>query len=664
MNFKITDSWLREYLTTEATPEDIQREVSKGGPSVERLEKVHEEWVYEIETTSNRVDAASVIGFARECAAILPLRGYPAALHIPQVSKNSSGTGTAKTTITITDPSLCSTYSCLEVSIQKGSKALESITKRLEACGIHSVSPLVDISNYVLIEYGMPSHIFDSDRIGEGHLSMRESKNGEKIHTLDGNLLAIPEGSIVMEDGKGALADLCGIMGGASSCVTNETKTILLFVPIYDKHRIRRTSMNTGIRTEAVGYFEKDLDPDATTSVALHIKELIEKVTDISNVSQVHHHRDSREEPPLLHASYEYCNDHIGTTIEPDLMHSYLLSLGFTIPQATTDGMSVHVPSHRRADVTAPIDIVEEIARLYGYDRIESKIEGRIVDQPKEVKGQLDLIEALRNHLAARGWHEQYNYSMISQKDITLCRLSVEDHISITNALSQEITHLRTSLVPSLVRNVLINKGKVSTHRYFEIARTYQKREQAIPEEIMRIGFISSEDMDVFLGELRLVLESIIGQQATFSNHLPHQPAYLLPGVKGSIQGYEDGTSLIGQLHPMIVKDTGTKQLSVAEIAIDELYRHLQTDTYLTPSPYARIYFDHTYTTSPQLPYERIEKESREISRHLLSAEVKSVYQNKVTVRFTFGYIDKNMTEKEAQEEFEKIKIGLFTPEK
>jgi len=254
MNIKITHNWLLEYLDTDATPLEIQKYLSLCGPSVESVEKTEDgDYVYEIEITSNRIDSASVFGVALECQAILPMFGKRAKLILNPLEKyrfeKIETRHASSLQVTIKNPSLCSRFSAVVLDNVKAIPSPDFIQKRLRAIGIKVINNVVDISNYLMVTFGQPTHVFDFDKIGKHTMIMRESKKGESIVTLDEKKVELPGGDIVIEDGNGELIDLCGIMGGLNSSFTDKTKRVLLFVQTYNKQLIRRTSMLTGQRT-------------------------------------------------------------------------------------------------------------------------------------------------------------------------------------------------------------------------------------------------------------------------------------------------------------------------------------------------------------------------------------------------------------------------------
>src|SRR3989338_3980166 len=355
MNIKITHNWLREYLDTDATPLEIQKYLSLCGPSVESVEKTEDgDYVYEIEIKSNRIDSASVFGVALECQAILPMFGKRAKLILNPLEKyrflNVETRHASSLQVTIKNPSLCSRFSAVVLDNVKAIPSPDFIQKRLRAIGIKVINNVVDISNYLMVTFGQPTHVFDFDKIGKHTMIMRESKKGESIITLDGEKVELPGGDIVIEDGNGELIDLCGIMGGLNSSFTDKTKRVLLFVQTYNKQFIRRTSMLTGQRTIAATYFEKGLDEErveATLSYGVGLLKSCAKVTVASKITDI---QSKKYTPRTISFTLSEINYKIGVEIEPKQIHHILTSLGFGV-QEKDSKYSVTVPSFRHYDV-------------------------------------------------------------------------------------------------------------------------------------------------------------------------------------------------------------------------------------------------------------------------------------------------------------------------
>src|SRR3989344_99122 len=261
MQILIPDSWLREYLSTDAKPKEVQKALSLCGPSVERLHQTGNDFVYDIEVTTNRVDMMSVYGIARDAAAILPRFNHPAKLlSDPFTAKLSFKTASSVDYLKLkADPALCPRSTAILIRNVHIGPSPDWVIKKLEAVGMRGLNNVIDISNLLMHELGQPIHTFDYDKITDHTMVLRESRVGGSLTTLDGKTHKLPGKDIVIEDGSKKLIDLCGVMGGLNSAVDDHTKNVLLFVQTYEPTHIRKTSMSLAHRTTAAVLFEKGL---------------------------------------------------------------------------------------------------------------------------------------------------------------------------------------------------------------------------------------------------------------------------------------------------------------------------------------------------------------------------------------------------------------------
>lgn len=477
MNILIPDNWLRDYLKTKATPEQIKEYLSLCGPSVERINRNGKDVVYDIEITGNRPDAMSVSGIAREAAAILPRFGIPAALiDDPYRYKKPSYTGDKKLIIK-TDPDLNPRWTSVVLT---GVRVLPSpawMQKRLIATGIRPVNNVVDITNYLMRAYGQPAHAFDWNEIKNGIMTLRASRKGEKIVTLDGKTRVLPGGDIVIEDGAGRLIDLCGIMGGYNSSIKQTTSTVVLFLQTYDPVRIRKTTMSLAHRTEAATLFEKGLDSELVLPALIRGVELLTEHAGARVASRLYDIYPKPFKSYTVACPKEKLYAYLGVRLSDTDIKKMLEPLGFR----TQTNLNVIVPSWRR-DVTIDVDIIEEVARIYGYHNIASKLPDAappvVIPDP-----ELNWEQEIKTRLRDWGYTETYTYSMISADLMHAFGLETSKAYKILNPLSEEWLYMRPSLLPSMLLTVSENLHFRDNFRLFELAMTYQWRQHDLPVE-------------------------------------------------------------------------------------------------------------------------------------------------------------------------------------
>lgn len=481
MNILVPDIWLRKYLTTKATPLQLKEYLSLCGPSIERIYGTGKETVYDIEITGNRPDAMSVMGVAREAATILPRFGIPAVLTgDPYKEKIKFPTVKKPLPLTLkTDAALNPRWSSIIFDSVTVGESPAWLRHELELAGLRSLNTVVDITNYLMRAYGQPAHVFDYDLIESHQMTLRASKKGEKLITLDGKSHTLPGGDIVIEDGSGKLIDLCGIMGGENSSVNSNTKRVMLFLQTYDPSQIRKTSMALGHRTEAAGLFEKGLDTELVAPVLMQGISLMTSLTGgnvASNVTDLYPAPFTGEQVTV---SRKKINAYIGIIPDKEIKE-ILVSLGFAVT-LRADSISVQVPSWRR-DVAIDVDIIEEIARVHGYHTIPSKLPDHAppVTMPDP---QLALEEQIKIRLRDWGYMETYTYSMISEEQMDQFSLDKTKAYKIANPLSSEWVYMRPSLWPSLLATVKTNMERVKNAKFFELSMSYLWRQGNLPAE-------------------------------------------------------------------------------------------------------------------------------------------------------------------------------------
>jgi len=457
MNISIPHSWLKEFLTTDASPQKIAECLSFCGPSVEKLTKASDDWIYEIEVTTNRIDLMSVLGLAREAAAILPQFGYKAKLKtsstLLEVDQNRSFPLKVKV-----DHQLCPRFTAVVISNVTIKLSPLKIKDRLEKSGIRAINNVVDISNYLMRAYGQPVHTFDFDKI-KSAIILRLSRKGESLTTLDSKTFTLPGGDIVIEDAGKRLIDLCGIMGGLNSAVDNQTKNVLLFVQTYSPTHIRRTSMILGQRSEAAQIFEKQPDPEQVMPVLLAGIQLFKEWAGGAQSSKIINLYPHPYKPKTVSAPLQLIKERLGVEISQPEVDKILKSLGFINGQ---------VPSWRAKDINIPEDIVEEVARIYGYHKLPSQLMATPIPT-NYPETDFYLEQQIKQWLAGWGLTEIYTNSLVSE--------NIPGQLKIKNALSADWQYLRNSLVPSHTQNFPA----------FEIANIYLPRAGKLPEERLQL---------------------------------------------------------------------------------------------------------------------------------------------------------------------------------
>lgn len=485
MDIKILDSWLREHVETNAKPLDIAKAMSLTSASIEKVEPYGKDWVYAAEITTNRVDMASVRGIAREAATVLPHFGFAAKLlplKLPTIKKETKEN--LPLTINV-DKKLVNRVCGIILAVDLHNSP-DFVKERLESAGIRSLNNLVDVTNYVMLEIGHPAHVFDYDRLKNHLLNIRESQKGETLITLDRKQHTLPGGDIVADNGEGEIIDLLGIMGTENSVVTSATKRILFFFDNNDPWRIRKTSMGLAIRTNAAALDEKGVDPELAMDALLRGVTLYKEWANAKILSDIIDIYPNKPKEHTITVQNEKIQKIIGVAIPISQSEKILKSLGFGI-KINSSSLTATVPTWREQDVTIEEDVVEEVARIYGYHNIPTALPPFTQAVPyHQNKNPFYLEQRLKELLKDIGFTEVYTYSMVSED---LFEGPLNTAITLKNPLDAQHMYLRKTLTPSLLEVTRENKSYDAVH-IFEIANTYHKKKKDLPDEIRKLALV------------------------------------------------------------------------------------------------------------------------------------------------------------------------------
>lgn len=657
MNILIPDSWLREYLETKATSKQIKEYLSLCGPSVERIHEDGGEAVYDIEITSNRPDAISVIGVAREAAAILPRFGIAAKLvNDPYVEKGKrqkvKGKSTKKLTIK-TDPILNPRWTSVVFENVTVKTSPDWLKKKLEATGIRSINNIIDITNYLMRAYGQPAHAFDFDAISDkpNHATMilRASKKGERLVTLDGKSHTLPGDDIVIEDGKGRLIDLCGVMGAQNSAITETTKTVILFLQTYDPIYIRRTMMNLAHRTEAGGLFEKGTDPELVFPAFAKGVELITELSESRIVSKLYDIYPKPYKPYTFSCTRTKTDAYIGKHLTDGEIKEILNPLGFKT-KVTKDIISVTVQSFRR-DVSIDVDIIEELARIYGYHTITSKLPTTAppVVVPDPI---LAWEEEIKVRLRDWGFTETYTYSMISEELMDIFWLDKTKAYKISNPLTQEWVYMRPSLWPSLLMALKQNLNHKDNLQIFELSMDYYYRPNNLPDErpTLIIAWVGHKFLEA--KGLAEVIFTLLG--------IDHQKDQAKPKPMdwyGIINLQLGKYGSVGEVNTDLLTKLGIHEpVTILELEFDLLVQHAHPQkTFISLPKYPPSFEDFTFIVEPKTPVGNLIESLKSVDLLIVDVSLIATYKNTRTLHVTYQSKEKNLTDDDIRPVREKI---------
>ncbi len=640
MNIKILDSWLKEYLHTPASAQEIAKQISLTSVSIERVEKQNDDFIYDIEVTTNRPDLACVDGLAREAGAVLPQNGLEATykpLIIPSEIKKSTDSDTADLSITIKSPAV-NRVCAVVMEVQIG-KSPQYISERLESSEIRSLNNLIDITNYVMRVTGQPTHVFDYDRLGGNELIIREAKLGEKITTLDNKTYKLNGGEIVAENKKGEIIDLLAIMGLKNSVVTDQTKRIVFFVNNIDSNKVRKTSMNLGIRTEAAQLNEKHLDPNLCEIAVQYGIHLYQKLADGKVVSQVIDLYPHKSEEKHITVSLQKINSIIGVDIPEYKSIDILTRLGFHV-RKEDNNLHVTVPTIRAYDVTLPEDIIEEIARVYGYHNLPVKLPLLNAKQiVQEEKNPFYWEQRVKNAFKYWGFTETYTYSMVPEN---LYEGPLDEAVTIDNPLNEEFVYMRNSLVPSLLRVVSENKS-YDQIKIFEISNVYHKRENSLPEEIRVLA--------VVIKQSNISFYTIKGYLQQLFNDMGIKNYEFKPSDQGG-----DGAMIYIAGKQNGVIEILDENLLDFEVNFEQLIATASLrKTYNSPSKFPPVLEDISLVISGDILTQEVIDLIKKQSSLVTSVELIDRFESTRTFHVIYQNIEKNLTQEDVKTVHEKI---------
>lgn len=430
--------------------------------------------IFEIDNKSitHRPDLWGHYGMAREFASFFnqPLKPY-----VPKVIFPKKG---PMVKVDIAQSNICRRFLSVIMTGIKIEESPEWLKTRLQAVGLRPVNNIVDVTNYVMLELGYPMHAFDRRTVKNDHFVIRYAKNGETLETLDHKKRELTSEDALVTNGETALG-LAGVMGGVNSEITKDTAEIILEVGNWNPVMIRKMSQRYFLRSDAAQRFEKSLDPEAAKLAMLRAIELILKICKSAKIAgpftDVY---QEKLQPIQISLNTATVNKKIGAEIPEKEMIRHLKSLGFGVGAAKKNVLKVTVPSWRATkDINIEDDLVEEVARMYGYEKIPVKLPDLPIRLPHE-NHERKLKHWARDILSlGLGFTEVSHYSFYSADDFKKCLLPEEPHITIENPLSEDQTHLRVSLMPNMLKSVAKNLNFVDEMKIFEIGRRYKKME-------------------------------------------------------------------------------------------------------------------------------------------------------------------------------------------
>ena len=621
--------------------------------------------VLEFEITNNRADCFGMIGLAREVSATFDAELN---VHAPEV-KGAGGDIYEHLDVEVLDTDLCSRYTARMVTDIKIEPSPAWMRRRLRAMGIRPINNIVDITNYVMLEYGQPMHAFDYNYIRGGKIIVRRAGEDKTVTTLDGQLRSLKPDMLMICDTVGPVG-VAGVMGGENSEITENTKAIVFESACFSGPSVRTTAVGLNLRTDASSRFEKGLDPQNTMGAVQRACELVEMLGAGKVVDGIIDVLGDMPEPATLPLEPEKINKLIGIDVSADYMKDILVKLGFTVDEDYT----VHAPSWR-ADIECNADLAEEIARFYGYDKVPTTMFKAATEM-----GFLHEIDVAQRRVGqlcrGMGYSEILTYSFVSPKNADLLRYPenspLRNTLGIINPLGEDTSVMRTSMLPCMLEVLQRNWNYRNKNvKFYETGRVYLPVEgQQLPDEpiYLSMGMYGKGDFFTLKGEVEAIFKSMNLAEPEFAAE-KNDPTFH-PGRCAVVTVDGEKLGVIGQIHPLVAANYGIDaEVYCAEFNFTAMIATQQSDPQYVPLPkFPAVARDIAVVCDVECTVAQLEKSiARGAGELLKNVELFDIYQGtgipegKKSLAFsmTFRAEDRTLTDADAEAEVKAVLEAL-----
>jgi phenylalanyl-tRNA synthetase beta chain len=625
------------------------------------------ETVVEFEITSNRPDCFSIIGLARETAATFDKK-----FTIPEVKFTEGGENIADTiSVDVLDKDKCQRYCARMVKNVKIGPSPSWMQERLRACGVRPINNIVDITNYVLLEYGQPMHAFDLRDLEDNKIIVRRAENGEVIKTLDEQDRTLTNDDLVIADGKKAVA-IAGVMGGFNSEVKDDTTTVIFESATFEASSVRLTAQRVGLRTEASSRYEKGLDYNNTVPAVERACQLVEELGCGENTSGMIDVMGNVTDMKTLPFRPEKINAFLGTNISTEQMVKYFDALEI---KTDLDKMTVTPPSFR-PDLEGEADIAEEVARFCGYDKIPVTLLSGEATCGKKTDRQA-AQDDINKILTALGMYEIYTYTFTSPSVFDKLSVPAESKlrnaVKISNPLGEDTSIMRTTTIASMLDILSRNYNyRNAAARLFEIGKIFTPTEEGkLPDEPLKITIgIYGDKADFY--DIKGICEEMfrsLNVQNVKYEAVTDNPTFH-PGRCAKISAGGKTLGIIGEIHPAVGRKYGIETpVYIGELDFENVFLNVGTDVKFKELPkYPAVTRDIAMLVDKTVPVADIEEVVKKASGKLLESinlfdvyEGEQIPEGKKSVAYSAVYraLDRSLTGDEVQKVFDKVLKNL-----
>lgn len=643
------------------------------------LDETLKDYVYEIEnkSLSHRPDCFSHEGIAREISAILNIPFKQDEINQPIVPTSELAFDLSVKV----DNKDCERFSLAILSDIKVNKSPLWLICLLTATGLRSVNNIVDAANYIMFDKGQPLHTYDYDKITSKKLIVRYAKNGEKMKAIDGKEYKLEDDMMVISNGN-QVDDIAGIMGGLSSEISFETKNILIEAANFNMYSVRRTSRKLGIRSEASTRFEKGQNPEKTEN---SIKQALNLILDLAEGEIAHELIDyypNPREQKVIELDLTLVKRILGIELPVREIIDYLERINCeildpervpnitSIPESNLP-ISVKIPKFR-GDLNIEQDLLEEIARLYGYDKLTPTLPERDLQAVIPNKG-LQINRLIGEIMASEGFDEIYSYTFIGKQLLERLSLNSKDNVKLINPLSPELELLRTSLIPNLIDKALLNASNYDEFSIYEKGRVIYKdidpetKLNIQPENIAALSF--SKEHKLLFYQIKTSLMSLAEGlnisfkfSKTIKGRFENLKNIFHPGRSAGIYLNDEIIGVISELHPKIKMDLNIKgNIAYWELDLSTISKHATfTKEYSPISIYQKVKRDLSFFIPDNAIYSDIENSINSLNlEYLIGIEFKDMYKEEgnksITISLKFQSLEKTLTDTEINDQMDKI---------
>ncbi|MGD8744297.1 MAG: phenylalanine--tRNA ligase subunit beta [Candidatus Woesebacteria bacterium] len=641
-------SWIKEYTKIKSTLKDLMWKMTEAGLTTETYIKEGNQIVLDIEVTPNRPDWLSIIGVAREIAVIENSK-----LKLPELSELKKTDENLPISVNV-DKKLVGRYSAVTLANVDVAPSPEWMQKRLKLVGFRPINNIVDTTNYVMLETGIPIHAFDYDKLDDNSLTVMLSKGGEKFRSVDGISYKLPKNALIIKD-TDRVIDLAAIKGGENTQITKTTKNIFIHVPIYDPVLTRKTSQRMKLASDASYIYERGPDLGGTLKTLKRTVGLVKEIAGGKVASDIIDIKAKDYKPTKLSVSLAKISQVLGEEIKTERVNNILTNLNLS-PDIKKDKIICIIPTFR-SDLVRDVDLIEEIARIYGYNKFSKTLP--VSQTPKEKVAfsfNYDFLYYLKSLMVASGFTEVMTYSLISEETIRHSRMDVASHIKLQNPVSAEYKYIQMSLIPTLLTSIQQNPQRVS---FFELSKIYLGDFQK-PKEPYKLSAATNKlNFSQVKGVVELILERLNISEPMIKKTAAKRGMWH-PVKSGVIEVGNKMVGTFGELNPQVINNFEIENDILAfELDVKTLEALSKQVFYSPVNKYPAQIEDVTFKLSKRTGVGEVISAIKNTSVRIDRVKLIDTYNSSYTFRIWYQHPGKTLTDKEVKKIRGKVEKAL-----